>query len=403
MGTDPAYEKPAGTAPTRAGGGNCGHRRARSSEPGYRAGVSSPLTGIVVADFSRVLAGPYCTMLLGDLGAKVLKIERPHVGDDTRHWHPPTDPAGRATYFESVNRNKTSVSIDLSTPEGRERARDIASTADVLVENFHPGTMARFGLDHQTLTATNPGLVYCSITGFGSGAGAELPGYDLLVQAVGGLMSITGPEPGQPTKVGVAMVDVLTGMHATVGILAALRYREQTGEGQHVEVSLLSSLLSGLVNQAGAVVGAGQIPGILGNAHPSIAPYTSFHAADRDLVIAVGNDRQFAALCDLLDRGDLAEDPRFATNPQRVAHRRELEAQLQRTLETRPAAHWVDLCAQAGVPAGPINDIAEAIELAAALGLEPVVEIGGRPQMSHPIRYSRTPANYRLPPPDLAP
>lgn len=365
--------------------------------------MSSPLQGITVADFSRVLAGPYCTMLLGDLGAEVLKIERPGAGDDTRHWHPPTDPAGRATYFESVNRNKTSVSIDLSTPQGRERARDLANRADVLVENFHPGTMARFGLDHQTLSQTNPGLVYCSITGFGSGAGAELPGYDLLVQAVGGLMSITGPAPGQPTKVGVAMVDVLTGMHATVGILAALRHRELTGEGQYVEVSLMSSLLSGLVNQAGAVVGAGEVPGILGNAHPSIVPYTSFHAADRDLVIAVGNDRQFAALCGLLDRDDLTEDPRFATNPQRVAHRRELESELQRTLATRSADHWVDLCAQAGVPAGPINNIAEAIELAGRLGLEPVVEIDGRPQVSHPIRYSRTPATYRLPPPDLAP
>lgn len=342
-------------------------------------------------------------MLLGDLGAQVLKIERPGTGDDTRHWHPPTDPDGRATYFESVNRNKTSVSIDLSTDEGRQQARDIASTADILVENFHPGTMAKFGLDHQSLAAANPGLVYCSITGFGSGAGAELPGYDLLVQAVGGLMSITGPGPGQPTKVGVAMVDVLTGMHATVGILAALRHRERTGAGQHVEVSLLSSLLSGLVNQAGAVVGAGQIPGILGNAHPSIAPYTSFRAADRDLVIAVGNDRQFAALCSLLDRDDLIQEPRFATNPQRVAHRPELEAELQRTLATRPAAHWVELCGQAGVPAGPINDIAEAIELAGRLGLEPVAEIDGRPTVSHPIRFSRTPASYRLPPPDLAP
>jgi crotonobetainyl-CoA:carnitine CoA-transferase CaiB-like acyl-CoA transferase len=362
---------------------------------------NGPLEGIMVADFSRVLAGPYATMLLGDLGAQVIKVERPGAGDDTRHWHPPADREGRATYFESVNRNKESVSIDLSSAAGRDQARDLVLRSDVLVENFYPGTMAKFGLDFPALASAHPGLVYCSITGFGSGEGAALPGYDLLVQAVGGLMSITGPEPGRPTKVGVALVDVLTGLHATVGILAALRHRDATGEGQHLEVSLLTSLLSGLVNQSAAVVGAGVVPGILGNAHPSIAPYSSFHTADRDIVLAVGNDRQFASLCGLLGRPELAADPRFVGNPQRVAHRVELEAELNHTLSTRPADHWLASCARENVPAGPINDIAEALELAGRLGLQPVVAIDGRPQVAHPIRFSATPATYRKPPPDL--
>lgn len=359
-----------------------------------------PLHGVVVADFSRVLAGPYATMLLGDLGAEVIKVERPGSGDDTRHWHPPADPQGRATYFESVNRNKTSLSLDLRTQS--DRARELALSADVVVENFPAGTMARFALDYATLAALQPDLIYCSITGFGSGEGAALPGYDLLVQAVGGLMSITGPDPEHPTKVGVALVDVITGLHATVGILAALHHRGQTGAGQHIEVNLLSSLLSALVNQSGAVVGADAVPTAMGNAHPSITPYSSFRAADRDLVIAVGNDTQFAALATALGRPELASDPRFASNPQRVAHRQQLEAELSAVLITRPAAEWLQMCEQAGVPAGPINSIAEALELAAALGLDPVVSIDGRPGVADPITLSRTPVTYRLPPPALA-
>ncbi|MEZ5185449.1 MAG: CoA transferase [Candidatus Nanopelagicales bacterium] len=359
------------------------------------------LHGITIADFSRVLAGPYCTMLLGDLGAEVIKVERPGTGDDTRAWHPPADARGRSTYFESVNRNKHSVVLDLASPAGRATATELADGSDVVVENFPPGTMAKFGLDRGSLTRRNPGLVYCSITGFGTEEGAGLPGYDLLVQAVGGLMSVTGPEPGHPTKVGVALVDVLTGLHATVGILAALRHREQTGEGQHVEVNLLSSLLSGLVNQAGSVIAAGVVPAIMGNAHPSIAPYSSFRAKDREIVIAVGNDRQFAALCQLLGRTDLIGASRYASNPARVAHRAELEVEINRTLSTREASHWLNLCTAAGVPAGPINSIAEAIQFAQRLSLNPVVEIDGRPQIANPIRLSRTPASYRCPPPAL--
>ena len=359
------------------------------------------MDGVLVADFSRVLAGPYATMLLGDLGADVIKVERPGAGDDTRHWGPPHDAEGRATYFEAVNRNKRSVALDLRTEAGRAAARELASRADVLVENFVPGTMERFGLGWDDLHADNPGLVYCSITGFGAGAGAELPGYDLLVQAVGGLMSVTGPEPGQPTKVGVALVDVITGLHATVGILAALRHRDLTGEGQRVEAALLTSLLSALVNHASGYLGAGVTPGILGNAHPSIVPYeSSYPTADRPIVLAVGNDGQFAKLCLVLGRPELATDPRFTTNPGRVTNRHLLNAEIVNALATATADEWWQRLTPVGVACGPINDLAEAMDLAQRLGLDPVVEIvddarsSPSRQMAHPVRYSVTPARY---------
>ena len=368
---------------------------------------ATALDGILVADFTRVLAGPYATMLLADLGAEVVKVERPDGGDDTRAWGPPYAADGEATYFLAVNRNKSSVALDLRVDEGWEAARALAARADVLVENFRSGTMERLGLGYETLRRENPGLVYCSITGFGSGAGAALPGYDLLVQAVGGLMSITGPEPGQPTKAGVALVDVITGLHASVGILAALRHRERTGQGQRVEVNLLSSLLSALANQASAYLGAGVVPGILGNRHPSIAPYEVFPTADRPLVVAVGNDRQFASLVTILGRPELAGDPRFATNTARVRNRDELTAILTDALRRRGADEWFDLLAGASVPAGPINDVAEAFALAERLGLEPSVELG-RPgettrvrQVASPIRLSETPARYETAPPRL--
>ena len=239
-----------------------------------------------MADFSRVLAGPYATMLFGDLGADVVKIENPHGGDDTRSWGPPFA-AGEATYFQSVNRNKRSLAADLRDPASLCRVRELVRRADVLIENFRPGTMGTFGLSYDEVRAINPRLVYCSITGFGSGKGAALPGYDLLVQAVGGLMSVTGPTPDQPVKVGVALVDVLTGLHAAVGVLAALRARESTGEGQLVEVNLLSTLLSSLVNQGAGYTAAGAVPGILGNRHPSIAPYETFPTADRPMVLSL--------------------------------------------------------------------------------------------------------------------
>jgi crotonobetainyl-CoA:carnitine CoA-transferase CaiB-like acyl-CoA transferase len=368
--------------------------------------MAHALDDLQILDFSRVLAGPLATMVLGDLGATVVKVERPGTGDDTRAWGPPYDDAGQATYFQSVNRNKESVVLDLRAPAGAQRARELAAGADVVVENFRPGVMDSLGLDDATLRAANPGLVYCSITGFGPGAGAALPGYDLLVQAVGGLMSITGDPDGEPQKVGVALVDVITGLFAAVGILAALRHRERTGEGQRVEVDLLSSLLAALVNQGSAFTLAGAVAGRMGNGHPSIAPYELFAAADGDLVIAVGTDRQFAALCDAVGRPELAADARFATNDARVAHRAELREALEAALAARPAGDWADALTAVRVPAGRVNDIAGAFALAGELGLEPIVDVpradGTSARLTRsPIGLSRTPVSYRAAPPPL--
>ncbi|ANJ28659.1 carnitine dehydratase [Agromyces aureus] len=359
------------------------------------------LTGIRVADFSRVLAGPYATMMLADFGADVVKIEPP-AGDDTRHWTPPVDANGQATYFGSVNRNKRSVALDLTDAAGLAEARRLAATADVVIENFRPGVMARFGLAYDDVRQLNPGVVYCSITGFGAGPGAALAGYDLLVQAVGGLMSITGEPDGDPAKAGVALVDVLTGQNALAGILLALRERDRTGHGQQVELDLLGSLLSALTNQAASTLATGSPPRRLGNAHPSIAPYAVFHAADRELVIAVGNDKQFRALAGVLGEPALADDVRFAANGARVGHRHELTEIIEARLAAASAAHWITMLEPAGVPAGLVNDIAEAIAFAEALGLEPVAETGTASRsVANPIRLTATPATYRTPPPSL--
>jgi crotonobetainyl-CoA:carnitine CoA-transferase CaiB-like acyl-CoA transferase len=360
------------------------------------------LAGVVVADFSRVLAGPLATMLLADLGATVIKVEQPGTGDDTRAWGPPY--AGdTSTYYLSVNRNKRSVAIDLTSEVGGSDARSLAARADVVVENFRPGQMATFGLDYPSVQATNPGVVYCSISGFGAGAGAAVPGYDFVVQAVGGLMSLTGPEEGPPSKVGVAMVDVLTGLHACLGIMAGLEARHRTGEGQLVEVNLLSSLLASLINQGSAYLNTGVVPQSMGNQHPSIAPYETLRASDAPLAVAVGNDRQFRALCEVVGLAPLAEDPRFADNPSRVANRSALVIALEEALAAGTAERWADELARAGVPCGPINDLAAAFRLAERLGLDPVAAVPGddRPQLSNPIRLSATPAAYRLAPPDL--
>ncbi|MFI6628596.1 CaiB/BaiF CoA transferase family protein [Nonomuraea fuscirosea] len=367
--------------------------------------MSGALSGLLVADFSRVLAGPYATMLLADLGAEVVKVERPGAGDDTRAWGPPYA-EGEATYFLGVNRNKRSIALDLRADA--EVARALAARADVLVENFRPGTMERLGLGYERLRELNPGLVYCSITGFGSGAGAGLPGYDLIAQAVGGLMSVTG-EPGGPgTKAGVALVDVITGLHAALGILAALRHRDTTGQGgrvggvgQRVEVSLLSSLLSALTNHSSAYAAAGVVPRAMGNRHPSIVPYEVFQAADRPIVIAAGNDRQYRALCGVLDRDDLAGDPRYTTNAARVAARETLVPALDKALAGRSADEWFERLTAAGVPCGPINDLAAAFALAEDLGLEPAVDLDGVGQVANPVRMSATPPSYRRPPPAL--
>jgi crotonobetainyl-CoA:carnitine CoA-transferase CaiB-like acyl-CoA transferase len=358
------------------------------------------LRGIRVADFSRVLAGPYATMLLADFGADVIKIESPD-GDDTRAWRPPVDASGEATYFGAVNRNKRSIALDLTTEAGLAEARRLAATADVVVENFRPGVMGRFGLAYNDVRAANPGVVYCSITGFGEGAGAGLAGYDLLVQAVGGLMSITGEPDGAPAKAGVALVDVITGQNAVAGVLLALRERDRTGVGQRVEVNLLQGLLSALTNQAGSTLATGRAPARMGNQHPSIAPYAVFGAADRELVIAVGNDRQFRTLARLIGREALGDDERFATNPARVAHRDALRDELEAALVTRPAAEWTAVFGDAGVPAGLVNDVAEAIAFAESLGLDPIVDLDGRRSIADPVGLSATPAAYRTPPPAL--
>ncbi len=398
-------------AGAQPGAGGAEQSGTPSAQPGagrqQQSGTPSALAGLRILDFSRVLAGPFATMLLADLGAEVLKVERPGSGDDTRAWGPPYDSQGQSTYFDAVNRNKRSLAVDLGTPEGLASARELAAAADVLVENFRPGLLDGIGLGFEHLRETNPGLIYCSITGFGgSAAGAALPGYDLLVQALGGLMSITGEPGGEPQKVGVALVDVLAGLYASVGILAALNHRHATGVGQRIEVDLLSSLLASLVNQASSYTVAGVVPERMGNEHPSIAPYAVFQTADGRLVLAVGTDRQFQALCEVIGAPVLAQEARFRTNPERVANRDALRAELEVRLAARPAADWAARLTAARVPAGVVNDIGAAFALAQTVGLEPLVDIvtpGGSSIRlpRNPIRLSRTPATYRSAPPDL--
>jgi crotonobetainyl-CoA:carnitine CoA-transferase CaiB-like acyl-CoA transferase len=359
-----------------------------------------PLDGLLVADFSRVLAGPLATMFLADLGATVIKVERPGVGDDTRSWGPP-HVGDTSTYYASVNRNKRSLTLDLGAAADRELAVELARRADVLVENFRPGALAGFGLGPEQLHAANPGLVYCSISGYGGGAGADLPGYDFVVQAAGGLMSITGTPESGPTKAGVALVDVLTGLHATIAIQAALRAREQTGRGQVVEVNLLSSLLSSLVNQATGYLNGAPAPGRMGNRHPSITPYETLATQDGELAVAVGNDGQFARFAAALERPELATDPRFDTNPHRVAHRTELVEALQAVLRTARTADWLPRLRAAGIPHSPVNTIPEAFALATALGLDPTVTLAGITTVASPLRLSDTPVAYHRPPPAL--
>ena len=360
-----------------------------------------PLTDVLVADFSRVLAGPLATMYLADLGATVVKVERPGRGDDTRAWGPPWTEHS-SSYFEALNRGKLSVAWDLTDPDDLVKARDLARRADVLVENFMTGTMEKFGLGYAAVRAHNPGIVYASVTGFGSGAGASLPGYDFVAQAFGGLMSITG-EPGDPQKVGVALVDVLTGKDATIGILAALRQRAVTGVGERIEVNLVSSLLGSLVNQASAFLTTGVAPTALGNAHPSIAPYEPLMCADLPLAVACGNDSQFARLTGALGIPALASDPRFATNADRVANRTLLVAALEEQLITAPAVHWEERLRTAGVAAAPVNDIGTAFARARDLGLAPTFSVGDdHPrQVRNPILFSGNAIDESTPPPGV--
>lgn len=360
-----------------------------------------PLADLVVADLSRVLAGPYAAMLLGDLGATIIKIERPG-GDETRGFRPPVR-GETSTYYLSANRNKRSIVLDFTRPEDLETVHQIIDRADVVVENFRPGTLARFGLDYPTFATRRPDLIYASITGFGTGAGSAIPGYDLSVQALSGLMSLQGAPGSEPTRAGFALFDVLTGLYANSAILAAVHHRDRTGRGQALELNLMAAALAGMVNQTTAYAAAGAVPCQMGNEHPSLSPYAPYATADRPLVIAIGNDRQFQRLCLVLDRAELASDPRFAANENRTRWRAELRIELEAALAGESAEHWFAALTDAGVPAAPINDIAEGIAFATELGLDPVTTIDGdgQPTIRHPVDYSLTPASYRLPPPGL--
>jgi len=365
--------------------------------------AAGPLSGVLVADFSRILAGPYATMLLADLGAEVVKVEGPG-GDDTRTWMPPV--RGQvSTYYLGVNRGKRSMALDLRDEADAEIARELARRADVLIENFKPGGLARYGLDFASVRAANPGVVYASISGFGSGAGRHVPGYDLMVQAMSGLMSLTGDPDGPPFRAGISVFDVMAGNHATIGILAALRHRDATGEGQLVEVNLLSSALTGLVNHSSAYVAGGVVPYRMGNAHPSVFPYEPLPAADKDLIVAAANDGQFRRLCEVLGIPEVADDPRFAHNADRTANRDELRPILTAQLARRNAVEWFDLLVDAGIPCAPINTMDGGFAMAERFELDPVVVVGegdrAVPTTRHPITFSVSPVSYRLPPPDL--
>ena len=364
---------------------------------------SGPLRGILVADFSRILAGPYATMLLADLGADVIKVEGPG-GDDTRTWMPPVRD-GVATYYLGINRNKRSIALDLRDADDLAAARELAHRADVMIENFKPGGLRRFGLDYDTVAADNAKIVYASISGFGSGAGASIPGYDLMVQAISGLMSLTGDPDGPPYRAGISVFDVMAGLHANIGILAALHHRSTSGRGQHVEVNLLSSALSGLVNHSSAYVAGGDVPFRMGNAHPSLFPYEPLPTADGELIVIAGNDGQFRKLCDVLGVPELVDDPRFGRNQDRTANRAELRPLLVERLRTRTKDEWFRELIAAGIPCAPINTIDGGVGYARELGLDPVVEVGrgadAVPSVRNPITFSDTPPRYELPPPAL--
>lgn len=358
-----------------------------------------PLTGLVVADFSRILAGPYATMLLADLGATVIKVEGPS-GDDTRTWMPPVRD-DVSTYYLGINRNKRSIALDLKNSDDLADAQELARRADIMIENFRPGGLKRFGLDYDTVAAANEKVVYASISGFGTGEGASLPGYDLMVQAISGLMSLTGDPDGSPYRAGISVFDVMAGMHANIGILAALHHRATTGRGQHVEVNLLSSALSGLVNHSSGYVAGGTVPFRMGNAHPSLFPYEPLPTADGELIVIAGNDGQFRKLCQVLDLPDLPSDPRFGRNQDRTANREALRPILVERLATRTKDEWFRDLIAAGVPCAPINTIDGGVAFAEEVGLDPVVVTGGVPGIRNPITFSETRPRYELPPPGL--
>ncbi len=366
-----------------------------------------PLEGVRVLDLSRVLAGPYATMVLADLGADVIKVEHPDRGDDTRHWGPPFA-GGESAYFLSVNRNKRSIGVDLKSVEGLEKITGLAADADVVIENLRRGALEKLGLGYEALKELNPDLIYCSITGFGPGKEEERPGYDFLVQARAGIMGITGfPEPqGEPTKVGVAIADIVCGLYAATAILAALRGRDATGEGARIEVPLFESTLGWLANRGQEYLVSGEDRGRMGNGHPTIVPYQTFDASDKQIAVAVGNDAQFGRLCEAIGREDLAADERFATNPDRVASRDELVEILQRELSERTADEWVERVRAAGVPCGPVNTLVEALADEHLSSTDMLQEIehplaGVLRMVASPMLFDGERPPVRLPPPTL--
>lgn len=370
------------------------------------------LDGLIILDLSRILAGPTCTQLLGDLGATVWKVENPKTGgDDTRSWGPPfvADGAGNPTdlsaYYLCANRNKQSIALDLSDPEDQATVRALAARADVVIENWKPGSLAKFGLDHDTLLARHPGLVYCSISGYGqTGPNRDKPGYDLMAQGYGGIMSLTGPVEGPPTKVGVGIADVMCGMYATIGILAALRHRDQTGEGQHIDLALVDSQMAWLINEGTNFLTSGQLPPRRGNDHPNIVPYGVFAAADGHVIIAVGNDSQFTRFCDAFGVAHLVEDPDYTTNPARLRNRDALLEILRPVLAKVTMAEIVARLESRKVPVGPIHDLAQVFASDQAAAREMVIELPG-PEgqpirlIGNPLKLSKTPVSYRAAPP----
>ncbi len=367
--------------------------------------MSLPLEGIKVLDLSRVLAGPYATMLLADLGADIIKVEHPERGDDTRGWGPPFV-GGESAYFLSTNRNKRSIAVDLKSEEGFARVKNLAENADVLIENMKRGTLEKLGLGYEAVKETNPGLIYCSITGFGPGPDEDKPGYDFLIQARAGIMGITGWPDGEPTKVGVAIADMVCGLYASNAILAALHHRSETGKGTRIEVPLFESTLSWLGNRAQEYLVTGEDTGRLGNEHPTITPYQTFETSDKPIAVAVGNDVQFVKLCEMIGRKDLADDERYASNANRIENRNKLKETLQKTFSERSAEEWIEEVRNAGVPCGPVNSLCDVFEDNHVLGSGILREVehpaAGRIKLlSSPILMDGERPGIRQPPPTL--